>query len=222
MCLSFGSVTNAKTSKKVVTVGNEKINIELVCDNSRMTIVKTEDSLAKYITKVDKKTNEISIETIDKKTAEKNITTKSLIEVNKVIEKAQKSSTMQYTFSKSKIYSEYSMFFDNSYYNNSDSEYWIIKNSEEDRKNGYESHFDSDELLNHKSAVDSLVNAEAAAIATGSVSAVSAVVAVITAPTGVGPIVGVLLALGFGIGCAYSIWNMYQQRDISDFHFGRA
>lgn len=222
LLLMLSSVVNAMGSevgKNIVTINGEEIHVNILVDNGFERIVETEDRYSINVTTFNKAKNYIIVEEKNKRTGEESRTISDLNHINSdLLDMEYFGIEMQPNASI--IHSGISSFFQNRYFYWSDM-YWGIYNSSGTRKGVYENSSNSTNLIGFKDAIDALLDAEVSAIAAGGVAAVSAVVAVLTAPTGLGAVVGVVVAIGGVIGCAVFIWNMYQHRDSSNFYWMR-
>lgn len=222
LILMLSGVVNAMESevgKRVVTINGEKIHVNILVDNEFERIVETEDQYTINITTFNKEKNYIVVEEINKITGEESITTADLNQIDFDLISSEDSGLEMHPCA-TILFSASSMFFQNKYYYWSDM-YWGIYNSSGARKGVYENSSNSTDLIGFKDAVDDLREAEFSAIAAGGVAVVSAVVAVLTAPTGLGAVVGAVVAVGGAIGCAIYIWNMYRYRNSSNFYWSR-
>lgn len=121
------------------------------------------------------------------------------------------------TAAASSSYYNFGTFFDGSYFVTGTS--WFIENSDEEEK--YRGS-DSTVLYNFKAAVDNMVRSENAAIAAGGVAICGAVAGALSAPTGIGAVIGAVTALGGSIACANKLWDAWSYQDDVDFYWGRA
>lgn len=206
-------------SKSIVNIRGEDIHVNVVLDNEFEKIVETEDQYSVNVTTYNKVKNYVVVEEKNKVTGVKSKTVTDLSRIESDLIGPQESG-LEMQPKSSIIHYGMSTFFENRYFYWSDM-YWGIYNSSGTRKGVYESPYNSTNLISFKDAVDNLINAEVSAISAGGIAVVSAVVAVLTAPTGLGAILGVVVAIGGAIGCVVFIWSMYQHRNSSNFYWSR-
>ncbi|SDI42816.1 geobacillin-26 family protein [Desulfosporosinus hippei] len=202
--------SNSKNNIDVRIIDGNTITTEVLADNDSLKTVKvTEDKEKTYVVTYDKKANELTTVETDMHTGKSKNTVAKL----KLNSKANEINTA----AASSSYSNFGMFFDGSYYVTNTT--WLIENSDEESK--YRTS-DSTVLYNFKAAVDNMVRSENAAITAGGVAICGAVVGTLTAPTGIGAVIGAVTALGGSITCANKLWDAWSYQDDVDFYWDRA
>ncbi|MBK1809485.1 geobacillin-26 family protein [Clostridium sp. YIM B02505] len=208
---------------QTLNVDGEKVTVSVLSDTKDSKVVQSEDSKAITLTTYDKKNNTINVKQTDKLTKKVTLTDKKVDE-NKIKSSANKLNQLKSnSISAASTYlvnSEFSILWDDAYLYYSDKR-WAIWNSSNSYYSTYETSSNSSDLLGFKNSVDSQVGYELAAIASVGTAACATVVGVLTAPTGVGAIVGVLVAIGAAISAGVTLWNAYKQRDNADFYWSR-
>jgi len=214
--LIFTSVltVNAASQTKEMLIGGEKVKVRVVANNYTNTVY-TEDSAGSYSFSLNKVSDTLTFKQTSKTTKQ---TTTQKISMKHIRKNAAKFAA---EYNVKSWHEDESYFWGNAYYINvgDDETYWGVVNSTGDSVCLKESEDNEDELNNFKNEVDNLVINECTAVCATGVAIVGAVVATLSAPSGLGVIVGALMFLGGVLTAAPAIWNMYKSRDRADYYY---
>ncbi len=204
------ATTNAAVQTRVVNIDGQRVQISAFTNSRYAKTLTTQDKDGVYSFNLNTISDTLTLTV--KSTETKKATTQTF-DMKALRAQASK-------FKTQKSFRETSIFWDNYYY--IDGNKWTIGNSDGDQKLRItETDENTEDLEKVKDAIDDLADHEISAICEAGIAIVGLVVAAITAPTGVGAIVGLLLFFGGAIAAAYDIWQMYKCRDKADYAYER-
>lgn len=227
LVISFSSYfipqnVSAKTLKESngnvtqVNFNNKNYTITIIKDDKNIREVKVKDGNDTYIDTYNKFTKQINQKTLDKEgNVTKSVTNKYNTATNSV------NNSVKLASANGLIRSNATSFFNCSYIYFTDGNWWVITNTSGTSKQRTENSSNSSNLLSFKQAVDSCRYNEVGALCFGTASAISGVIAVIAAPSGLGGIIATCAAIGLGVTCAYYIYCAYENSLDANMYYAR-
>jgi len=199
---------------------NQELTIQIIKDNKQQRVVEVfeKDTGKIYRSIFNKKDNSFETVEIDKKTKiEKNVFSSKTFETQYNGEQLQSSQISSMSFSLIDSGSNLSGKFKYYVYTQ---KIWVVQ-CEGKSKNPTETSNNSSDLQSFRNSVNNLRGAELRFSAAMGAAATSTLIAAITAPTGWGPIVATLTAVGAGAAAIAEAYNSYVYAKDCRFYFGR-